>query len=82
MRHAVQFIPIATTILALSFCVVLFYRWRERGGGASALVRRGRIDVRSRHDHRIVDDRVRLERRGVSRVVALLALSGSLRARP
>ena len=32
MRHAVQLIPIATTILALSFCVVLFYRWRERGG--------------------------------------------------
>ena len=32
MRHAVQFIPIATTILALAFCVVLFRRWRERGG--------------------------------------------------
>ena len=32
MRHAVQFIPIATTILALSFSVVLFRRWRQRGG--------------------------------------------------
>lgn len=32
MRHAVQFIPIATTILALSFSVVLVRRWRQRGG--------------------------------------------------
>lgn len=32
MRHAVQFIPIATTILALAFSVVLFQRWRQRGG--------------------------------------------------
>lgn len=32
MRHAVQFIPIATTMLALAFSVVLFRRWRVRGG--------------------------------------------------
>lgn len=32
MRSAVQFIPIATTILALAFSAVLFGRWRERGG--------------------------------------------------
>jgi len=32
MRSAVHFIPIATTILALAFSVVLFRRWRERGG--------------------------------------------------
>lgn len=32
MRSAVQFIPIATTILALVFSVVLFRRWRVRGG--------------------------------------------------
>ena len=32
MQHLVQFIPIATTILALSFSVVLFARWRQRGG--------------------------------------------------
>ncbi len=32
MRHAVQFIPIATTVLALSFFVALFRRWRQRGG--------------------------------------------------
>lgn len=32
MRQAVQFIPIATTILALWFAVVLSRRWHERGG--------------------------------------------------
>lgn len=32
MRQAVQFIPIATTILALTFSSVLFERWRIRGG--------------------------------------------------
>ncbi|CAN5493213.1 hypothetical protein BH09GEM1_BH09GEM1_11250 [soil metagenome] len=32
MRHFVQFIPIATTILALTFSVVLFRRWGQRGG--------------------------------------------------
>ena len=32
MQHVVQFIPIATTLLALSFSVVLFARWRQRGG--------------------------------------------------
>lgn len=32
MRSAVHFTPIATTILALVFSVVLFGRWRERGG--------------------------------------------------
>lgn len=32
MRSAVQFIPIATTILALAFSLVLFQRWRQRGG--------------------------------------------------
>lgn len=32
MRQFVQFIPIATTILALTFSSVLFERWRIRGG--------------------------------------------------
>lgn len=32
MRHVVQFIPIATTIMALTFSVVLFRRWGQRGG--------------------------------------------------
>jgi len=32
MREAIQFIPIATTILALWFAVVLCKRWRRRGG--------------------------------------------------
>ena len=32
MRSAIQFIPIATTILALTFSVVLLRRWRQRGG--------------------------------------------------
>lgn len=32
MRHVVQFIPIATTIMALAFSVVLFRRWGQRGG--------------------------------------------------
>lgn len=32
MPTAVHYIPIATTILALAFSVVLLRRWRERGG--------------------------------------------------
>lgn len=32
MRSAVQFIPIATTILALGFAVELYRRWTRRGG--------------------------------------------------
>ena len=32
MLAAVQYIPIATTLLALAFSVVLFRRWRQRGG--------------------------------------------------
>jgi len=32
MRPAVQYIPIATTVLALAFFVVLLKRWRQRGG--------------------------------------------------
>ena len=32
MREAIQFIPLATTILALWFAVALCKRWRARGG--------------------------------------------------
>jgi hypothetical protein len=32
MRSAIHFVPIATTVLALGFSVVLFRRYRERGG--------------------------------------------------
>src|SRR3954470_4414866 len=32
MRSPVQFIPIITTIVALSFAAIVFRRWRSRGG--------------------------------------------------
>jgi hypothetical protein len=32
MRSAVHFVPLFTTVFALIFAVVLFRRWRERGG--------------------------------------------------
>lgn len=37
MRPFVQYIPLATTCVALAFAAVLFARWRAKGGGAHLL---------------------------------------------